>query len=766
MRINLILFLLAFHFPLLVLSQSGPGDALFVNGSSYATAPNSASLNADSALTIEAWIKPSSFAANSWANVIISKDGWAAGEQGYTLRCGGNGVLSFNIGVQGAWHEATSPAGSLQLNTWQHVAGSFDGSTLRVFVNGIEVGSSNFTGTIAASNYDLNLGRIAYTAAGPRYFSGEIDEVRLWSSAISIGAMRDHMCRKMDNSHPNYADLMAYYRFDGAGINFNDLSPNGNNGTFFGSNTVASGAAIGDASQHNYTSPYNVSLTAPAGEVFAIGSVTGNPIGVQLYRVDDPPSPLNIPAGYSSLDTSKHWGVFLVGGTNPTCDHTLDYNSSNYLDNNNECNAQLLERPDASGPTWTTSVTLRDFANNSFAGSAGRQIELIAGLDSLPFPASASSPTTICQGDTADLSVPSGLGLDYQWLLNGNPLPGDTNNTLAATAAGSYNAVVTSGQCSFTSNAIVVTTIPNPSVSITVNPNLCINAGTDTLIGSPSGGAFSGSGVSGSTFDPLVSGLGFHLVTYTYTDSNGCSASASDSITVFPNPTVFFPGPNTYCENDPAFNMTMATPAGGIYSGPGVAANFFTPLAAGVGTHVVQYLLTDNNGCMAVDSATFFILPVPATPTVTQVGNTLVSSSPTGNQWYNGSTPVQGANDSIFTPPGDGSYSVVVTDPNGCSSDTSNLLIFVGLEGQFTLDFSIQPNPASGWTRLHMETDWLGDFELGILDLHGKLVWEEVMNGQGNVVEKEIPLAGLAPGMYFIRLRMGAQLGIRKLILR
>ena len=93
MNFKLLLFTLAITFPFLSFCQAGPGNAIAVS-SSYGTAPHSTTLNSDSALTIEAWIRPTSFAANTWANVIVSKDGWQSGEQGYTLRCGGNGGLT------------------------------------------------------------------------------------------------------------------------------------------------------------------------------------------------------------------------------------------------------------------------------------------------------------------------------------------------------------------------------------------------------------------------------------------------------------------------------------------------------------------------------------------------------------------------------------------------------------------------------------------------------------------------------------------------
>jgi len=54
-----------------------------------------------------------------------------------------------------------------------------------------------------------------------------------------------------------------------------------------------------------------------------------------------------------------------------------------------------------------------------------------------------------------------------------------------------------------------------------------------TLIGTPSGGTFSGVGVIFNAFNPSVSGAGTHIITYTYTDNNNCTAIATHSILVF-----------------------------------------------------------------------------------------------------------------------------------------------------------------------------------------------------------------------------------------
>jgi len=76
------------------------------------------------------------------------------------------------------------------------------------------------------------------------------------------------------------------------------------------------------------------------------------------------------------------------------------------------------------------------------------------------------------------------------------------------------------------------TTVANPTISF----NLPVSTGANspiTLTASPSGGTFSGPGVIFSAFNPSIAGPGQHTITYSYTDTNGCSATATDQIFVF-----------------------------------------------------------------------------------------------------------------------------------------------------------------------------------------------------------------------------------------
>ncbi len=146
-----------------------------------------------------------------------------------------------------------------------------------------------------------------------------------------------------------------------------------------------------------------------------------------------------------------------------------------------------------------------------------------------------SIDTSTCQGDSILLIANMGIGLSYQWLLNNSPINDANQQTYAATASGNYNAIIISDiGCIDTSASITITINPLPTIIYTQTPaTVCSNSNPITLsIASPTGGIYSGAGVSGTTFDPNSAGEGTWNIIYSYTDGNGCTDSATQQITV------------------------------------------------------------------------------------------------------------------------------------------------------------------------------------------------------------------------------------------
>lgn len=218
-------------------------NSLNFTGSSYVSFASDNNLQLDSTITIEAWIRASSWGVSNFSGSIVCKHSWSLnGEQGFVLRAGGSGQLNFTIAgldpssIPTSWINVTSPIGAMTIGNWYHVAGSYDGDTLRVFINGVQVGATAFTGSIVPPTaYPVTIGRLSDQGQpAARYWLGNIDEVRIWNRALSKTEIFANKNSHLDTSVAQNG-LVGYYRFnEGTGTTINDLSGSGNNGTVSG----------------------------------------------------------------------------------------------------------------------------------------------------------------------------------------------------------------------------------------------------------------------------------------------------------------------------------------------------------------------------------------------------------------------------------------------------------------------------------------------------------------------------------------------------
>ena len=79
---------------------------------------------------------------------------------------------------------------ALPANVWTHLAGTYDGATVRLFVNGTQVASAAITGAIATSTGAL---RIGGNSMWGEYFQGTIDEVRIYNRALTPAEIQTDM---------------------------------------------------------------------------------------------------------------------------------------------------------------------------------------------------------------------------------------------------------------------------------------------------------------------------------------------------------------------------------------------------------------------------------------------------------------------------------------------------------------------------------------------------------------------------------------------
>lgn len=191
--------------------------------------------------------------------------------------------------------------------------------------------------------------------------------------------------------------------------------------------------------------------------------------------------------------------------------------AASYTWNTGATGALLTVSP-TSSTVYTVTGTSADLCVNTAT----------ADITVTPAPAISVSSASACAGSTALLTA-SGV-TTYTWNTgaNGPGLSVSPASTTVYTVSGNL-----AGCSVVASQTAIVTVSPLPSVALsTAANNVCVNNIPITLTGTPAGGTYSGTGVSGNSFNPATSGAGTFTVTYQYMSSDGCSASAAKTMTV------------------------------------------------------------------------------------------------------------------------------------------------------------------------------------------------------------------------------------------
>jgi CubicO group peptidase (beta-lactamase class C family) len=232
-------------------------------------------------------------------------------------------------------------------------------------------------------------------------------------------------------------------------------------------------------------------------------------------------------------------------------------------------------------------------------------------------------------------------------------------------------------------------------------------------------------------------------------------------------------GSDTVCRGDNSVTYTV-TPVPNatsyLWSFPsGVTGNSIThsislDFGQGAGSGIITVTGINNYGAGGSSSVYVTVNPIPATPAISMHGDTLTSSAPHGNQWYNSSGIIVGADDSTYIINATDDYYCIVT-LSGCSSDTSVVIhaIPTGITSTFAQNgLKIFPNPTSSQTTFQTDI-LLTNATLVVTDCYGHTVAQiKNISGRSFVLQRE----NLASGLYFVQLIHDNQLiAIKKLII-
>lgn len=311
------------------------------------------------------------------------------------------------------------------------------------------------------------------------------------------------------------------------------------------------------------------------------------------------------------------------------------------------------------GNAGTYSVT----ATDAFGCTATDDVA----VSLLPVPTvSIAGPSAICTGNSATFDA-SGPFIGYVWST------GENTSSITTSVAGFYNVVVTAANGCTASDGIDLQVLAELQPEIAPQPYLC--NGQFTLDAGPGFSSYNWS--TGANTQTVVAAAS-DTYTVVVTDASGCTGTDAVAVAIPPAPQVVISGTSTFCQNN---NTALdATPGFAAYlwnTGETSAS-----IVAGTGgTFAVT--VTDAFGCTDVESIAVTELPLPlpaiAGPAAICEGATATLSVAGSFSLYNWSDGTSGTSIDVTAA---GSYTVTVTDTNGCT-------------GTDALQLTVNQNPAA-----------------------------------------------------------------------
>ncbi|HZV73099.1 MAG TPA: LamG-like jellyroll fold domain-containing protein, partial [Conexibacter sp.] len=165
------------------LLPSDPDKAVAFDGATgNVRIPPVVAFNFTSAISLEAWIKPTSLPASGVFRSVLTK------AESYSLQFNGP-RLEFTVIQSGIRHRLQTPAGVIVVGGTYHVVGTFDGTTQRLYVNGTQVASAPLSGPATVTTNPIYIGS---WDGSIELFSGTIDEPAVYGTVLSAAQVRAH----------------------------------------------------------------------------------------------------------------------------------------------------------------------------------------------------------------------------------------------------------------------------------------------------------------------------------------------------------------------------------------------------------------------------------------------------------------------------------------------------------------------------------------------------------------------------------------------
>lgn len=597
-------------------------------------------------------VTPSAGSQYVWSTALLPgvsvANGGGSGDSFIELNFGSTQILGGSLLVSEINNDCPGPASQLTINVFEPaVADAGSDRTICIGKSVVIGGAPTASGGSGPTNYDItwspNLSISDVEAANPTVSpSTTTDYTVTVRDTLSGCTVSTSTVRVNVNPLP----VITFNPIPGicsAGLPYEliEASPPGGEYSGPGVSETAPGSGIYEFNPSAVASntPYTITYTYIDGN----GCENFNTATIQVY--DDPTITLN-PFADVCIDAP----AFTLGGgfANGVDISTLTEVTYAYW------GPGVSETPPGSGifefdpaaagsGSHTISLSFSDANGCNALTNATATITVnplpVVTMDPLPNQGICELPYTLTEGRVGGAPVAGGRYYEMNGIYVTEPSPGTFVFDPGAAGVGTHDIIyeyqdpATGCMNSVTGQIVVedypvISLAPFPDVGLctapfTLSGGLPIDQNRTAL----ENGVYSGPGVSETApgsgiyeFNPANAGVGIHLIKYDYTDQYNCTNFGDGkTITVKPLPLAVFAPVENICVDAAPIELTTGQPGGGVYSGSGVSETFagsgvyeFDPHAAGVGTHILDYEVSDGFGCSTTEQQTIIVTDLPS----------------------------------------------------------------------------------------------------------------------------------------------------------
>jgi PKD repeat protein len=381
-----------------------------------------------------------------------------------------------------------------------------------------------------------------------------------------------------------------------------------------------------------------------------------------------------------------------------------------------------------------------------------------------------ATPTSFCLGSSVQFTNSSSNATSYSWTFNGGTpaTSTQTNPSVVYSTPGTYTVTLIAngdGGTNTLTRTNYITVYALPELIVSSNTPLCSGQDIQLTASSASSYVWSGpNGYSSNAQNPLIpNAQTSYTGTYsiTITDANGCSNTASSTITVNALPTITITAiPETICSGT---SSTLTANGGISYSwdnGLGMGNNLIVFPTSTTAYHVTG---TDANGCSdTAESITVTVIPLPTASfsynsSNMQVVFTNTSQNSTSWLWNFGDGNTDNTQNPTYNYANANTYTVTLISYNSCGSDTTTQNIIVTAITSTSADASINayPNPNNGMFELNISSPYCGTITVTVYDIEGRKIFSHDVQKNSSSIQLPLDLKNATKGVYHITIMMG-----------